>query len=77
MLQVNAQWRGSDQGGGDAIYGNVNSGYRNLYIAPGVMVNLNRHLQANASVYIPAYRFSNGYQLVPQWMGNAGITYMF
>ncbi|VVC85713.1 hypothetical protein [Sideroxydans sp. CL21] len=77
MLQVNAQWRGSDQGGGDAIYGNVNSGYRNLYIAPGVMVNLTRHLQANASIYIPAYRFSNGNQLVPQWLGNAGITYMF
>ena len=77
MLQLNAMWRGNDQGGGDAIYGNVNSGYKNLYIAPGVMLILDRRWRLNSSLYIPAYRVANGNQLVPHWMASSGITYMF
>jgi len=76
-LQFNAQWRGHDQGGGDAQYGNRDSGDSNLYITPGVQVNLNSHWLLNASVYLPVYRHANGYQQVAHWMGNVGVTYQF
>lgn len=77
MLQVNALWRAPDQGGGDAINGNLNSGYTNVYLAPGALIMLTPHWQANTSLYLPAYRYANGNQLVPHWMFNTGITYLF
>jgi len=77
MIQANVIWRAPDQGGGDAIYGNANSGYLNAYLAPGALINLTKHWQANTSVYLPLYRYANGDQLVPHWMVNAGITYLF
>ena len=77
MVQVNALWRARDQGGGDALYGNLNSGYANVFLAPGALIGLSRHWQANTSIYLPLYRYANGDQLVPHWMVNAGITYLF
>ncbi len=77
MLQANGMWRAPDQGGGDALYGNINSGYTNLYVAPGALINLAQHWQANTSLYLPVYRYANGNQLVPHWMFSAGINYMF
>ena len=77
MMQVNALWRARDQGGGDALYGNLNSGYANIFLAPGALIDLSRHWQANTSIYLPLYRYANGDQLVPHWMVNAGITYLF
>ncbi len=77
MLQVNTMWRAPDQGGGDAVTGNANSGYTDVYLAPGALINLATHWQANTSLYLPVYRYVNGDQLVPHWMVNAGITYMF
>ncbi|MDD5004788.1 MAG: hypothetical protein PHS70_11765, partial [Acidithiobacillus sp.] len=76
-LQLNYQWRGHDQGGGDAAYGNMNSGYSNLYITPGVQVNLSSKWLLNTSVYLPIYRYANGYQQVAHFMVNAGVTYQF
>ena len=77
MLQFNAQYRAHDEGGGDAVYFNQNSGYKTLYLAPGLLANLDRHWQVNASVYVPLYRASNGYQLVAAELFGAGITYLF
>ncbi len=77
MLQVNAMWRAQDQGGADGITGNANSGYTDVYLAPGALINLSTHWQANTSLYLPVYRYVNGDQLVPHWMVNAGVTYMF
>lgn len=77
MLQINGQWRGHDHGGGDFQYSNANSGYTNLYLAPGMLLNLNPHWQLNVSYYTPIYRNNNGYQLVPQKLINAGATFMF
>ncbi len=77
LLQVNVMARAHDQGGGDAQYGNANSGYKNIYITPGMLVDLAEHWQLNSSLYLPVSRNVNGYQLVPHWMANAGITYMF
>lgn len=77
LIQVNIMARAHDQGGGDAQYGNANSGYKNVYITPGMLVDLAQHWQLNTSVYLPVSRNVNGDQLVPHWMANAGITYMF
>ena len=77
MVQVNAMWRAHDQGGGDAANGNVNSGYTNIYLAPGAVIPLSQSWRANTSLYLPVYRKANGSQLVPHYMFNAGITYMF
>lgn len=77
LIQTNVMWRAPDQGGGDALYGNANSGYFNVYLAPGALINLTQHWQANTSLYLPLYRYANGNQLVPRWMVNAGITYLF
>ena len=77
MVQLNAMWRGHDQGGGDAQYGNANSGYPNLYLVPGALLQMTRSWRANAALYLPLYRKVNGSQLVPHYMLNAGVTYMF
>lgn len=77
MLQVNAQYRTHDEGGGDAANGNMNSGYKTLYLAPGILANLDNHWQMNASIYLPIYRVSNGEQLVAPELFSAGITYLF
>jgi hypothetical protein len=76
-MQVNSLWRARYQWGGDALYGNLNSGYANIFLAPGALIDLSRHWQANTSIYLPLYRYANGDQLVPHWMVNAGITYLF
>lgn len=77
LLQLNVMARAHDQGGADAAYGNANSGYKNLYIAPGLLVNLAEHWQLDSTLYLPVARNVNGEQLVPHWMANAGITYLF
>lgn len=77
LLQTNLLWRAPDQGGADAAFGNRNSGYLNVYLTPGLLVNLSAHWQLNSSLYLPLYRYANGEQLVPHWMANAGILYLF
>lgn len=79
MLQFNAQYRTHDEGGGDAGYPtyNLDSGYKTLYLAPGLLANLDHHWQMNASIYLPLYRASNGNQLVAPELFGAGITYLF
>jgi hypothetical protein len=77
MLQLNLQWRGHDRGGGDAQFGNANSGYLNLYLTPGVQINLGAQWQMYAGVYLPVYRHANGYQQVARALGSLSATYQF
>ena len=74
ILQVNATIRGSDSG----INSNpANSGLSTVYLTPGVLVEISRHWQANATVYLPLYQHVNGIQLVPRHIASIGVTYNF
>ncbi len=77
MLQLNGALRAHDYGGDDIASGNGNSGYENLFVTPGLMESLGPNWQVMASVYLPVARDVHGDQLVPSWMGNAGVSYMF
>ncbi len=77
MLQINAQWRSHDQGGGDAQYQNANSGYNNLFLTPGLQANLSDHWMANAMLYIPLQRHVHGFQQVAALLWNVGISRFF
>lgn len=74
MLQINATVRQADTG----INSNtLNSGLKTLYLAPGALIDLGRHWQANANIYAPLYQHVNGIQLVPRQIASAGLTYNF
>jgi hypothetical protein len=77
LLQANVTIRGHDSGGGDAVTGNYNSGYENLYLSPGLQAALGDHIQATGFVYLPVSRNVNGDQLVASWMANAVVSYLF
>ncbi len=73
-LMLNATIRQADTG----INSNtLNSGLKTVYLTPGVLVNITKHWQANASLYLPVYEYVNGIQLVPKQIASAGITYNF
>lgn len=76
-LEINYQFRDYDQGGGDAQFGNADSGYSNFYLTPGLQDRIDSHLLANASIYIPIYRNENGYQQVAPYLLNFGVGYQF
>ena len=74
LLQVNATIRSEDTG----INSNAaNSGLDTVYLTPGVLVDITRHWQANATVYLPVYQHVNGIQLLPKQVASVGITYNF
>ncbi len=73
-LMLNATIRSADSGINSDPY---NSGLRTLYLTPGVLLDITKHWQANASLYLPAYQHVNGVQLVPKQIASAGITYNF
>ncbi len=74
LLQVNATIRNEDTG----INSNTaNSGLDTVYLTPGVLVDITRQWQANATVYIPVYQHVNGIQLLPKQVASVGITYNF
>jgi len=77
LLQANFTLRNHDSGGGDFVTGNVNSGYENLYLAPGLQADLGGHVQATGLVYLPVSRNVNGDQLVASWLANAELSYLF
>ena len=73
-LMLNATIRQADTG----INSNtLNSGLKTVYLTPGVLVNITKHWQANASLYLPVYEYVSGIQLVPKQIASAGITYNF
>ena len=73
-LMFNGTIRKSDSGiNSDPL----DSGLKTVYVTPGILVQINRHWQANANLYLPVYQWSNGVQLVPQQIASAGITYSF
>ena len=73
-LMVNATIRQADTG----INSNtLNSGLKTVYLTPGVLVDITKRWQANASLYLPIYEYVNGIQLVPKQIASAGITYNF
>ena len=76
-LEIHYQFRDYDQGGGDAEFGNADSGYSNFYLTPGLQDRIDSHLLANASIYIPIYRDENGYQQVAPYLLNFGLGYQF
>lgn len=74
LLQVNATIRNQDTG----INSNTpNSGLKTVYLTPGAMIDITRHWQANATVYLPLYQRVNGIQLLPRQVASVGITYNF
>jgi hypothetical protein len=77
LLQANATIRGHDSGGGDSATGNVNSGYENLYLTPGLQQSLGSSVQVTGMLYLPVSRNVNGDQLVASWLANAEISYLF
>jgi len=73
-LMLNGTIRSADSGINSDPY---NSGLRSLYLTPGVLLDITKHWQANASLYLPVYQRVNGIQLVPMQVASAGITYNF
>ncbi len=76
-LEIHYQFRDHDQGGADAQFGNVDSGYSNFYLTPGLQDRIDSHLLANASIFIPLYRDENGYQQVAPYLLSFGLGYQF
>ncbi|KRH78985.1 hypothetical protein FERRO_00460 [Ferrovum sp. JA12] len=74
FIQLNGTIRYADTGINSNPY---YTGLRTLYIAPGVMYNLNRHWQLNTLFYIPVYQEVSGIQLVPQQILSMGVSYNF
>ncbi|HQT25205.1 MAG TPA: hypothetical protein PLK99_01235 [Burkholderiales bacterium] len=72
LLQLNATIRNEDTGINSST---PNSGLRTVYLTPGVLVEITRHWQANATLYLPLYQHVNGIQLVPKEIASVGITY--
>lgn len=74
LVQINASLRRPDSG---LTSDPQNTGSTFVYLTPGILYSLTRHLQANALLYLPLYQQVTGTQLVPRQIVSAGLTYNF
>lgn len=72
QIQLNAHWE--DRESGDLADVN-NSGARQLFVSPGVNLNINSHFGAYAFAQLPIYQHVRGLQLEPQSQFSVGVHY--
>lgn len=75
ILQITGAKKGQDTGWADPSH-NSNSGYTQMYFAPGIEVTI-QEFKIYADVEFPIYRSVNGNQLVPQNLYKLILGYNF
>ncbi|WP_197457862.1 hypothetical protein [Ferrovum sp. PN-J185] len=74
LLQINGTIRYADSGINSNPY---YTGLRTLYLAPGLIYNINHKWQLNGLIYLPLYQQVSGIQLVPKQIVSLGVSYLF
>jgi hypothetical protein len=74
QLQLNYKWEGRESG---AAGDRPNSGSQELYLSPGLSVQVQQRLTLYAFVQLPVYRDYRGLQLAPAYSLSSGLRYGF
>jgi|GEM_PF-6649695 len=79
LLQLNAQWNGTDSGESAAHThtGAASSGGKIISLSPGVSYALTRATQLYGMFQVPVYRYVNGEQLTADSSLTTGISHRF
>lgn len=79
LLQLNAQWNGSDSGSSAALTtaGTASSGGKSLALTPGLSYAATSRAQLYGLLQLPLYQYVNGEQLTADASASVGISYRF
>jgi hypothetical protein len=79
LLQLNAQWNGSDSGDAAALTESVaaSSGGRIISLTPGLSYALAPNTQVYGLVQLPVYQYVNGEQLTANSSFTVGVSHRF